>query len=273
MHSLQRGPFVTLFLLLCLLTTTSQASTEGCPRIISQSPYISKSLQWLGLESCIVGVSRYDSLERPHTGGVMDPDSDAIEALEPDIIFTSNWTTQEVLEATTPPGTRAFRLDGFASMQQVEENLRLMGHETGIANIEQRITAFHHQWHSLAAEVQGNGKRVLLLSACSGSPYSFGKKRWLSDLFTHAGFVNVESVDTIRHIKPGEEVTTLNALINTLQPELLFIFERKQNKQCAFIKPKTPLQIINLDGEKFLHPAPVLLDGLQELIPHRHLWQ
>ena len=113
---------------------------------------------------------------------------------------------------------------------------------------------------------------MLLLSACSGMPYSFGQQRWLSDLFTQAGFVNVETAEKIRHIQPGEEVTTLNALIQELEPELLFIFERKQNKQCAFIKPKTPLQIINLDGEKFLHPAPILLDGLAELQQRRHQW-
>ena len=73
-------------------------------------------------------------------------------------------------------------------------------------------------------------------------------------------------------LKPGEELVTINALINELEPDLLFIFERKQNKQCAFIKPKTPLTIINLDGEKFLHPAPVLLDGLAELATHRDKW-
>jgi iron complex transport system substrate-binding protein len=104
-------------------------------------------------------------------------------------------------------------------------------------------------------------------------PYSFGQKRWLSDLFSRAGFVNVETAEKIRHIKPGEELATINALINELEPELLFIFERKENAQCAFIKPKTPLAIINLDGEKFLHPAPAVLDGLTELQRHRSQWR
>jgi len=250
-----------------------QAAQDRCPRIISQSPYITKSLQWLGLEGCIVGVSRYDKLELPHTGGVIDPDAEVIATLEPKLLFTSDWTSTEKLAAVTPDGTRSFRLHGFASMAEIEENLRLIGHEAGIIDIDSRVDGFHRQWTSLAAKVKGNGKKVLLLSACSGMPYSFGQKRWLSDLFTQAGFVVVETAEKIRHIKPGEEVTTINALINELEPELLFIFERKQNKQCAFIKPKTPLTIINLDGDHFLHPAPVLLEGLTELQDHQSKWR
>ncbi len=261
-----------LLLITALLFSTAVTAAPECPRIVSQSPYITKTLQWLGLESCIVGVSRYDTLDRPQTGGVLDPDGDLIAALEPDLFFTSDWTRPEKLLTVTPEGTRSFRLVGFGSMTEIEENLRLIGRETGIKDIDARVADFHQQWKKLARAANGKGKKVLLLSACSGMPYSFGQQRWLSDLFTQAGFVNVETAEKIRHIKPGEEVMTLNALIQELEPELLFIFERKQNKQCAFIKPKTPLQIINLDGEKFLHPAPILLDGLAELQQQRNKW-
>jgi iron complex transport system substrate-binding protein len=263
---------ILLALALLLPLPVTVAAPNDCPRIISQSPYITRTLQWLGLEDCIIGVSRYDSLDRPHTGGVLDPDADAIQTLAPDLLFTSDWTTAEKLAAATPPGARSFRLDGFESMAQIEDNLRTIGQAAGIGDIEQRVSAFHRQWQEQAAALHGNGKKVLLLSACSGAPYSFGQKRWLSDLFSRAGFVNVENTATIRHVKPGEEVTTLNALINALQPELLFVFERTQSRQCALIMPKTPLQIVHLDGEKFLHPAPVLLEGLAELRQQQDKW-
>ncbi|MDH5785017.1 MAG: ABC transporter substrate-binding protein, partial [Chromatiales bacterium] len=182
-----------LLLLTLLLSFTAHAGEPSCPRIVSQSPYLTKSLQWLGLEPCIVGVSRYDHLVLPHTGGVMDPDADALEALAPDLIFTSNWTEPEILKAVTPEGARSFRLDGFGNMAQVEENLLLMGREAGITDIELRVNNFHTDWTGRAKAIGGNGKRVLLLSACSGSPYTFGQKRWISDLFHHAGFINVET--------------------------------------------------------------------------------
>lgn len=264
---------ILIVLALSLFTAAASGAPNDCPRIVSQSPYITRTLQWLGLEPCIVGVSRYDSLDRPHTGGVLDPDADAIHTLAPDLLFTSDWTPADKLAALTPPGTRSFRLDGFEHMAQIEDNLRTIGQAAGIGDIEQRVSTFHRQWQEQAAALNGGGRKVLLLSACSGAAYSFGQRRWLSDLFTHAGFVNAETAATIRHLKAGEEITTLNDLINTLQPELLFVFERTQSKQCALIMPKTPLQIVHLDGEKFLHPAPVLLDGLAELQQQRHKWQ
>lgn len=266
-------PVARLLLLTFTLFASSLQAAEGaCPRIISQSPYITKTLQWLELEHCIVGVSRYDTLERPHTGGVIDPDAEAIEALMPELILTSNWTSAERLEQVTPEGAHAIRLDGFQSMAQIEDNLRLIGKAAAIPAIEQRVHAFHTQWSTRAQAIKGAGKKVLLISSCSGKPYSFGKKRWLADLFGAAGFEVVETAEKIRHLREGETIASLNALINTLQPELLFIFERRKHPQCAMIRPDTPLQIINLDGEKFLHPAPVLLQGLNELAAQRTLW-
>lgn len=258
--------FTPLLALLTLAVPFAALSAEtDCPRIISQSPYITHNLQWLGLEECIVGVSRFDQIDRPHTGGVLDPDAAAIAALKPELLLFSDWTSEDKVAALTPPGTRALRLKGFGAMTEVEENLRLIGRETGISDIDARVDAFARDWRAQAAQVNGNGRRVLLLSSCSGMPYSFGQQRWLSDLFHEAGFVNVETVEKIRHVHPGEAIADLNALINTLKPELLFIFERTQSPQCAFIRPSTALRIIQLDGEQFLQPAPVILDGLNAL--------
>ncbi|MBD3610048.1 MAG: ABC transporter substrate-binding protein, partial [Gammaproteobacteria bacterium] len=76
---------------------TLQANAQECPRIISQSPYITHTLEWMGLKSCIIGTSRYDKLGLPTTGGVLDPDAEAIDSLMPDVIFTSDWTKPDVL--------------------------------------------------------------------------------------------------------------------------------------------------------------------------------
>jgi ABC-type Fe3+-hydroxamate transport system substrate-binding protein len=257
-----RFKYLSLFL---LLTVSHLAQANDCPRIVSQSPYITKTLQWLGLEQCIVGVSRYDTLDLPQTGGVLDPDAEVIATLEPELLFLSDWTDEKKLASITPPETRAIRLGGFGSMAEIEENLRVIGNATNLTGIEQRVTKFHDQWRQAAEAIHGNGKRVLLLSSCSGQPYSFGKKRWLGDLFTQAGFEVAETEPKIRNIGPGNKYTTLNALIDALHPELLFIFDHKDRKQCAFIKPKTPLRIITLDGAKFLHPSPQLLDALGSL--------
>ena len=256
---------------LILLSLNSQAT--DCPRIISQSPYITHSLQWLGLEKCIVGVSRYDRLDLPHTGGISKPDKEAIDSLMPDIIFTSDRTKTETLKNVTPPGVRSFRLAGFNSMQQIEDNLRIIGKASNISDIESRVNNFHRDWLKAIKQIDGKAQKTLLISSCSGSAYSFGKNTWLYDLFSRAGFKLVETQERIRHLKPGNEIEEITSLLDHFQAKLMFVFERTRNKQCDLLLPKTPVRIVALNGELFLHPAPLLLKGLNELSSKRNQWQ
>ena len=259
-----------LLAILFLLAQSVQAIE--CPRVISQSPYITHSLTWLGLEHCIVGVSRYDTLELARTGGILDPDKEAIDSLMADIVFTTNWITHEAMKEATPVGVQFYRLDGFDSMAEISHNLLTIGRVMGVKDIENRISFFQEQLSHQIRQIKPNNKKVLLLSSCTGAPYSFGKRTWLYDLFKQIGFDLVETHDKIRHIKPGNEIAEITTLLDTLQPEILFIFERKLNARCNLILPKTPLKIVTLDGQLFLHPAPILLKGLDELHRKQALW-
>lgn len=262
-----------LLLICTFVLFTLTANAAECPRIISQSPYITHSLQWLGLEKCIVGVSRYDRLDLPHTGGILDPDKEAIDSLMPDIIFTSDWTEAAKLAQVTPEGARSYRLHGFNTMRQIEDNLLTIGNIAGIADIQQRVRSFHRHWREAAMQVNAQGKKALLISSCGGTPYSFGKTTWLYDLFSQAGFKLVETHNKVRHIKKGNEIEEITSLLNRFKPEVLFIFERTLNTQCGLIMPEVPVKIVGLDGELFLHPAPVLLQGLQHLNQIKSRWQ
>ncbi len=253
-------------LTLVLLWLLAPAVEAACPRIVSQSPYITHTLDWLGLKDCIVGVSRYDTLDRPRTGGILDPDKDAIAVLKPDLMLTANWIGEEAWQAAAPAGAKALRLDGFRSMRQVEDNLLTIAKASGQPQVEVRARTFPTAWREKAKAVHGNGRRVLLLSACSGAPYTFGPDTWLYDLFTEAGFTVVETHPRLRHLRVENPVAALDDLIGKLRPEFVFVFERKYSDQCAAILPRTGVRIVALDGEQFLHPAPVLLKGLDTLI-------
>ena len=107
---------LTLFLIYVPFSVYANTPKQECPRIISQSPYISEMLTYLGMEQCIVGVSRYSKRDLPRTGGILDPDAEAIDALMPDIIITSNWTKEETLKKVTPKGVKSIRLKSFNKM-------------------------------------------------------------------------------------------------------------------------------------------------------------
>ena len=254
-------------------TNVSFADETACPRIISQSPYISDMLTYLGMEKCIVGVSRYSKRDLPRTGGIIDPDAEAIDALMPDLIITSNWAKEAVVKATTPKGAKAIRLESFNKMAQLEENMLTIIKATHREQAIEKVNRFKKAWRDKVKQVKGNNKKVLLLSSCSGKAYSFGPNSRLFDLFTQAGFRVVETKEKIRHIQPGNEIESLTKLLDRYQPDLLFIFEQRLKKQCQMIVPKDPVKILSFDGEKFLHPNTEILNGLDLLINKKHLWQ
>jgi len=254
------------FLALTALALLSNAALAAdCPRIISQSPYISRALEWLGRGDCIVGVSRYDRLPLPHTGGVMDPDSAAIKKLAPDVVIYSEWTAEETARSATPDTATALRVGGFRGLAGVETMLREIGRAARVEDIDLRVDKFAADWRTAASKVDGRHRRVLVLSACGKAPYSFGKGTTLYEVFTAAGFEVVADHDNVRNFLPDTPAGDAAAWIRRRQPEILFALQDRKSGSCnpAIAKPGIP--ILPLTGEYFTHPGPALLDGLEEL--------
>ncbi|HCD35535.1 ABC transporter substrate-binding protein [Chlorobium phaeovibrioides] len=251
-----------LFLLASVLFLT--ASSAEAKRIVSQSPFITYTLEYLGLSDSIVGVSRYDFLDLPQTGGIIDPDSAAIAALDPDIILTSNWTDPKTLRNVTPDGTKALVLYGFEGMKEVEKSLRVLTKELDVPGGKAKADAFPSAWRSEARKVCGGGRRVLILSSCVGSPFSFGRRTYLFDLFTEAGFRVVEDHETIRHMNPSEPIKTISGLVSRTRPEIVFVLHDADHG-CAVNLDIPDVELIELDGNHFVYPAPILLKGLKDL--------
>lgn len=238
-----------------------------CPRIVSQSPYITQSLRWLGLEPCIVGVSRYDTLERPRTGGILDPDAAAIARLKPELMITSDWIAADAWQVVAPAGARALRVGGFRSMAEVETMLRDIGHAARVADIDVRVDRFAADWLAAAKQLGGKagGRRVLLLSACGAVPYSFGRQTHLHDLFVAADFRPVETHEKLRHLRPGEAIETIPQLVEATRPDLMVAFINHKSESCNALLGQAGVPIVAIDGEKFMHPGPGLLDALTQL--------
>lgn len=249
-------------LALALLANVAQAA--DCPRIVSQSPYITRALDWLGLTECIVGVSRYDRLQRPHTGGVMDPDREAIAVLKPELLIAPEWTKEETLRAVTPPGAVALRVGGFRGMAGVEAMLRDIGRTAGVADIDRRVSQFAADWRA-AASLDGRQRRVLILSACGDAPYSFGKGTTLFEVFSAAGFAVVADHDSIRNFRPGAEEGDVTAWIKARQPDLIFALHNSRSETCNPDVARAGIPMLPLSAEHFTHPGPDLLKGLDEL--------
>lgn len=264
-HRFLRHLCAAFFLALAVPALAAGGAAE-CPRIVSQSPYLTMALEWLGRGACIVGVSRYDRRsDLPRTGGLMDPDFPAIAALEPDLFVTSNWVDAEQLEMAMPAGARLLRVDGFRSLADAEAMLRTLARASRAPGAEARIAAFRRDVKRRTAAVAGKGRRVLVLSACGRAPYSFGRDHYVADAFVQAGFDVVETAPRIRHMRPGEELPSILDAVERLKPEIVFSLDPINAEQCSAELGLLPVRLVTLHGEHFFHPGPGLLAGYDEL--------
>lgn len=265
-----------ILLSLSALTLSNLSLANDCPRIISQSPYITHQLNYLGLKTCIVGSSRYDkALNLPSTGGLFDPDKTAIKNLQADLWITSDWTKIADFNTIKPFVKQALRLESFTSMQQIESNLTEIAKVSGHKNAQKRAEQFPRLWRAKVAEIKiinSAHPKTLLISSCSGQPYAFGKQSWLADLFSHAGFEIIGNQQRITHLPISKLHDQLEELIAQTQPQLVFIFERQLAPACRLMKLPKGTKLVTLDGSAFLQPAPILLTGLEKL-KHNALWQ
>lgn len=248
--------------LLLLLFAGAAARAEG--RIVSQSPYITDTLRSLGLANRIAGVSRYDDIDLPKTGGVTDPDPAAIAALHPGYLFLSDWTSLDVCRQVTPPKAKCVVLHGFKSMAEIGGNIRAICDALGIEGGDEKAAAFERQWRIAAAQVNGGGRRVLILSSCQGNPFSFGVNTYLYDLFTVAGFKVVEDYQGIRHVEPTELIGSVWELVEEKKPEIVFVLQ-KDGYECPVRIPEGNYRIVRLNGPHFTSPSPKILEGLADL--------
>ncbi len=245
---------------------TSIAAAADCPRIVSQSPYLTMALEWLDRGECIVGVSRYDTFRPalPRTGGLLDPDAEAMAAVRPDVVFTSNWVDGDVMALSVPAGAQVHRMGGFDSLADAEAMLIELARLSGSPS-RAKATRFAENWRALARQSGARGERVLLLTACSGTPYSYGRRHLLGDVFQSAGFDVVEADTRVRAVRTGEAYASLEALVAHFQPDIVFTFNRATDDQCRVILGETDQRIVHLNGDDFLNPGPRLLDGLKAL--------
>jgi iron complex transport system substrate-binding protein len=193
-----------------------------------------------------------------------------IALVDPQLMITSTWTRADVWRAAAPPGARALRVGGFRSMADVEAMLRAVGHAAGVADTDARVARFDRDWRAAAKHADGHGRRVLIIAACGGMPYSYGRRTTPYDLLSHAGYKIVEDHETLRHLRPGEPYETIPQLVRAKRPESLIVLVNKRSPTCNAQLAGVGVPVIALDDDKFVHPGPDLIAALQQLEQAQH---
>ena len=92
--------------------------------------------------------------------------------------------------------------------------------------------------------------------------------------FRHALIPAAVAAEAGVHFLPrsGDD-DALAALVAERQPDVVFSFTDDTTEACPVVAGLAAARVATLPGSLFLHPAPVIIDGLKHLDAERAQWQ
>jgi iron complex transport system substrate-binding protein len=128
-------------------------------------------------------------VERFHPMVATDPER--VVALDPDLMLVSNSGRADYTSLARSSGVPVYRMQiSFETLDQVEEDIRLMGYLTGQDDSAAREAARFHDAIQRAIALRppnAHAPRILGL----GGTYSYGRKTLFNDIVTKLGGINV----------------------------------------------------------------------------------
>ena len=180
---------------------------EKVEKIISMAPSTTRFLIDLGLGDKIIAIDTnsyayLDSLPKDvQQFDMMEPDNEALVALEPDIVFTSGMSNvggDDAFQSVRDAGICVADIPSSTSFAEIAEDMKFIGSAVGKEAEAQKLIDEFNKKH---AEVEALGKTVTekkkilfmisLPSAEYPSIYTFGKGTFLDEMITDIGAENV----------------------------------------------------------------------------------
>lgn len=209
---------------------TPQAAPAASTRIISLVPAVTESLFAIGAGPQVVAVSSFDHFPAavealPRVGALLDPDTERILSLKPDLVVV--YGSQTDLQAQlTRAGIRTFvyRHGGLADTL---DTFTVIGQLTGQPEGAARVVAnLRTRLDGIRQRVAGRARprTLLVLSRQPGSLralYASGSVGFLHDLLEVAGAANVFPDIRRESVQPSQEtlLTRRPDVIVELQPD------------------------------------------------------
>ena len=256
-------------------------------RIVSLVPAVTEILFAIGAGSRVAGVSSFDTFPPevdalPRVGALLDPDTERILALRPDLVIA--YASQEDLRArfrTARIPVFVYRHGGIAN---VVETIRQLGEVTGHAADAGRLAReLQSRIDTVRARVRGRPRpRTLLVIEREAdtlrSIYASGGYGFLSEMLESAGGANVfasvarESVqpsletllqvapDVIIEIRAGQQASSARN-----PPELTSAWSRLGSLPAVRNR-----RLHLLTGQHLVVPGPRLVQGIESLAQALH---
>ncbi|MDP9649631.1 TroA family protein [Paraburkholderia caledonica] len=242
---------------------------------MSQAPYITETLDWLGEGDCIVGVSSFDTRkDLPQTGGLIDPDYAAIGALHPDLVFLPEHVAPAnvrplpaVWESEPFRNTRVVHVFGFQSVDQIVANIFTIASALGLDDAAARRDVLRRQFDdkfaALSARQRINGN-VAVLTNCTNSPAIIGRDSFINDALGKAGF-QVTPVPKTVVVREGDMVAQLRQYWDENRIAAVILLGDKLRPNCIRSAEARQMPIYPVGSDTLYSPSPRLLDDLDRV--------
>lgn len=183
------------------LTVTDASGTEVTiemepERVVSASPSETEILFALGLGDKLVGVSDYDdypeeALEKEKVGGVVDPNEEAILALEPDFVIGGISMSDDVVQKLRDLELPMYKNDA-SSLDEIMDNILQIGLIMNAQEEAKELVADMQtdidEVREAVKDVSEEDKKTVYVEFAPG--WTVGSGEFLDELITLAGGVN-----------------------------------------------------------------------------------
>jgi iron complex transport system substrate-binding protein len=172
----------------------------GPRRVVSVIPATTEMLFAMGAGDRLVGIGSFDSFppetgRLPRVGGLLDPDTERILALKPDLVIVYN--TQTELKTRLDRAQVPYFAYEHRALPDVMETVRALGARLGLSSSAERLASeMENALADVRRAVQGRGRpRALLVfgrdSGTLRAVAASGGYGFLADLLDVAGSENV----------------------------------------------------------------------------------
>lgn len=239
-------------------------------RVISLAPSITESIFYLNAQNNLAGVTDYcdypqEAAEKVKVGGMIDPNTELIAKLNPDLIFiTTEGNSRLTYKNLSDLGYRVF----VFNPKTVKDIYRMLERLNEIFRPEKGSEVLRNFADSLITSKTGDRTFAGLISVIP--LITFNSDTFISDIFSVCGYVNVYGDEKLDYPSVSEED------LNVKNPDYLMIMsgsapgmKEKLNeeiiKRFGNLKAVRGKKIIFLDESIFSRPGPRVVKAIRFL--------
>lgn len=206
-----RGSFMKKFVSVILALTMSVAALTACSKtteesketeaavskIVSLSPTVTEIVFALDMGSAVVGVTSYDDypaevFDIQQVGDTMVADAELIASLEPDVVFASDFISEETTTALSELGIEVIVISDGANFADTLSNINTVGAAIGATSQADALTAdLQARYDAVVADATESDVSVYYVVGYGEyGDYTAGAGTFVDDMITAAGAVN-----------------------------------------------------------------------------------